>query len=151
MTALHKLPNSIGTNQKTPWYSTQCSIDAYKEFGLSAAIDGLGLIPEAGGFARLLGNQVGFRGVVADQFGARQIKAFGGALGFKNLAYGLSDGSGLGVASTALGIVGFADAGFKLSGYVPFLGQGVAALSLGVDTLRLANALNVCRAAHANG
>jgi hypothetical protein len=125
----------------TPWYETACAKDAYKQFAFSATFDAIGLIPEAGGIARIIGHQAGYRGVVADQFGYRRIYAFGAATGFKNVAYGITDTSPTGVATTALGIAGF----------VPGLGQGAAALSLGLDTFKLANALSICRAAHANG
>ena len=131
----------IGTNNQRPRYDTQCVKDAVAQASVSIGFDAIGLIPEAGGIARAVGRQSGYRGVVADQFGYRTIYAFGAATGFKNVVYGISDTTAAGVASTALGIAGF----------VPGLGQGAAALSLGLDAIKLANALSMCRAAHANG
>ena len=50
-----------------------CVQNALLQGTASVAIDAIGLIPEAGGAARMYGNWRGYRGIVADQFGAKVI------------------------------------------------------------------------------
>jgi hypothetical protein len=86
---------------------------------LSAGIDAIGLIPEAGGLARMIGHGAGYVGVVADQTGAGVIKAFGASTGAVNGLAGLGDTSAEGLVSTGLTVAGF----------IPGAGQVVAGLS----------------------
>jgi RHS repeat-associated protein len=46
----------------------------------SAALDAIGLIPEMGGVARMIGHGAGYRGIVADQAGARILQAVDGSV-----------------------------------------------------------------------
>ena len=101
---------------------------------VSVGIDAVGLIPEAGGVARFIGNQAGYRGVAADQRGAKVIRAFGKSTSTVNGLSSITDTSCLGLASTALTVTGF----------IPGLGQASAALSLGVDLFKTYKAVSAC-------
>jgi hypothetical protein len=111
-----------------------CVQGALLSNAVSLRIDAVGLIPEAGGVAKLIGNQAGYRGVVADQLGAKIIGAFGKSTSTVNGLSSITDTSGLGLASTALTITGF----------IPGLGQASAALSLGVDLFKTYKAVSAC-------
>ena len=104
----------------------------------SIGIDFIGLIPEAGGVARVIGQQAGYRGAVADQLGNRVVKAVGGSTGVFSLASGLGDTSPLGVFSTSLGVAGF------VPGFVPVAQQAISILSIMADTYRTAQAIGQC-------
>jgi hypothetical protein len=101
---------------------------------LSAGIDAIGLIPEAGGLARMIGHGAGYVGVVADQTGAGVIKAFGGSTSAVNGLAGLGDTSAEGLVSTGLTVAGF----------IPGLGQAAAVGSLGVDVYKTVRAIGQC-------
>jgi len=89
----------------------------------SMAIDSIGLIPEGGGagtVARKIGNFVGYRGKVADNFGKAAIKQFSGA----NNTYGATQGAAKGdLTGTGLAVAGF----------IPGLGQIAAVGAMAND------------------
>ena len=66
----------------------------------SFGVDAIGLIPDAGRIARVIGHQTGFVGVVADQTGTRVIKALGASMSTVQGLLGLSDTSPDGLIST---------------------------------------------------
>jgi hypothetical protein len=101
---------------------------------LSAGIDAIGLIPEAGGIARLIGHQAGYVGVVADQLGSRVVGAVDASTGTVNGLAGLGDTSPEGLLSTGLTVAGF----------IPGLGQGAAIGSILIDTYKTAKAIRKC-------
>jgi RHS repeat-associated protein len=119
-----------------------CVQNALLQGTASVAIDAIGLIPEAGGAARMYGNWRGYRGIVADQFGAKvigQIKngkyaAAGASLGGGPLGGGMFDTSAAGLMSTGLTVAGF----------IPGLGQVSAGLSMGVDAYKTWQAVKKC-------
>ena len=101
---------------------------------MSLGIDAIGLIPEAGGIARIIGHGAGYRGIVADRAGYKIIdrieKTGGGILGLN----GLDDTATEGIVSTGLAI----------SGFVPGWGTAVSAISLGWDLFKTAKAIGKC-------
>ncbi|MDE3106184.1 MAG: RHS repeat-associated core domain-containing protein [Acidobacteriota bacterium] len=111
-----------------------CVSGALLSNAVSVGIDAVGLIPEAGGVARFIGNQAGYRGVVADQLGAKVIGAFGKSTSTVNGLASITDTSALGLTSTALTIAGF----------IPGLGQISSGLSLGVDLYKTYKAVSAC-------
>jgi hypothetical protein len=117
-----------------PWYKNSCIMSALSAGVLSAGIDAIGLIPEAGGIARVIGHQAGYVGVVADQAGSGVIKAFGASTGAVNSLAGLSDTSAEGLVSTGLTVAGF----------IPGAGQVVAGLSVGWDIFKTGRAIAAC-------
>ena len=119
---------------KNRWYKNPCIMSALGEDALSVGIDAIGLIPEAGGVARMIGHGAGYRGVVADQLGSKVIKAFGASTSTVQGLNGLGDTSVEGVVSTGLTVAGF----------IPGAGQVVAGLSVGWDVFRTAKAIEQC-------
>ena len=114
----------------TPWYST-CTAKALGTGVLKVGIDSIGLIPGAGGVARAIGRQFyGFRGVVADQRGAKIIGRVGLGTGSTSTAVAVVDTSVTGLASTLLGAGGIAAA---LANATPIVGQSLAWASIFVD------------------
>jgi hypothetical protein len=111
-----------------------CVQDALLSNAVSVGIDAVGLIPEAGGVARFIGNQAGYRGVVADQLGTKIIGAFGKSTSTVNGLANITDTSGLGLASTALTIVGF----------IPGAGQIASGASLTLDLYKTYKAVSAC-------
>jgi len=101
---------------------------------LSVGIDSIGLIPEAGGIARVIGHQAGYVGVVADQLGSKVVGAVGASTGAVNGLAGLGDTSADGLISTGLTVAGF----------VPGLGQVAAGLSVFHDVYLTARAIGQC-------
>ena len=101
---------------------------------VSVGIDAVGLIPEAGGVARFIGNQAGYRGVVADRLGTKIVGAFGKSTSTVNGFPNITDASGLGLASTALTIVGF----------IPGAGQIASGASLTRDLYKTSKAVSAC-------
>jgi hypothetical protein len=110
------------------------------------ALDAVGLIPEAEGFtkvfentagyqlARAVGNNAGYRGVVATQYGMQAVAQGKGGVAMINGALGLGDTSVEGRIST----------GATLAGFIPGLGTGAAAVSLGVDAYKIFKAQSAC-------
>jgi hypothetical protein len=91
----------IGTTKNS------CVTGALGKGALSVGIDSIGLIPEAGGIARVIGHQAGYVGVVADQAGSRLIGAVNATANTGRGLAGLTDTSPTGLASTGLTIAGF--------------------------------------------
>jgi hypothetical protein len=118
----------------TPWYKNPCVTSALGAGALSLGVDAIGLIPEAGGIARVIGHQAGFVGVVADQTGGRVIKAFGASTGTVQGLNGLFDTSPEGLLSTGLTVAGF----------IPGAGQVASIGSIIVDTYKTAKAIGQC-------
>ncbi|MGB8060514.1 MAG: hypothetical protein WCF26_01290, partial [Candidatus Sulfotelmatobacter sp.] len=125
---------TISAAPPLPWYKNSCITSALGAGAVSAGIDAIGLIPEAGGLARMIGHGAGYVGVVADQTGAGVIKAFGGSTGAVNGLAGLGDTSAEGLVSTGLTVAGF----------IPGLGQAAAVGSLGVDVYKTVRAIGQC-------
>ena len=125
---------NIGAAPHLPWYKNPCVTSALGAGALSVGIDSIGLIPEAGGLARVIGHQAGYVGVVADQLGSRVVGAVGASTSTVNGLAGLGDTSTTGLLSTGLTIAGF----------VPGLGQGAAIGSILVDTYKTAKAIGQC-------
>jgi hypothetical protein len=99
------------------------------------AVDSIGLIPEAGGLARIIGHQAGYVGVVADQAGSSVVKAVGASTGTASGLAGLSDTSPEGLLSTGLTIAGF----------IPGVGQAASGLSIALDIFKTAKAVIHCK------
>lgn len=94
-------------NNGTPWYQNSCITSALGKGALSVGVDSIGLIPEAGGVARMIGNQAGYAGVVADQFGANVLNAVGHTGTTIQGLNGLTDTSPTGLLSTGFTVAGF--------------------------------------------
>jgi hypothetical protein len=127
---------SSGTPSKTPnkGYDKACVASALKTGAFNAGIDAIGLIPEAGGVARFIGHEAGYRGVVADQLGHNVVDAFGKSTSAGNGLVNITDTSGLGLASTFVTAVGF----------IPGVGQVAAGASLALDLYKTYKAVNAC-------
>lgn len=97
----------ITPNNSTPWHRNSSIVGALKTGAVSLTIDAIGLIPEAGGVARIVGHQAGYVGKVADQFGSKAIKAVGQSTSAVNGAANVSGISFDGVVSTSLTVAGF--------------------------------------------
>jgi RHS repeat-associated protein len=121
-------------NEGTPWYHNSCITNALGAGALSIGIDSVGLIPEAGGIARMIGHEAGYVGVVADRTGNGVIRAVGASTSTALGLNGLFDPSAEGMLSTGLTIAGF----------IPGLGQAAAVGSIGVDSYKLAKAIRQC-------
>lgn len=118
----------------TPWYKNPCITEALGDAALHIAIDGIGLIPEAGGVARVIGHGAGFRGVVADRVGFKVVDAFAKSTGTVSGLAGLGDTSPEGLVSTGLTVAGF----------IPGAGQISAGLSISWDIFRAVKAIRKC-------
>ncbi len=106
---------------------SSCVGGVLAENAVSLGLDFLGTlpIPEAGGVTRLVGQQLGvgkigaiYRGVVADQQGAKFLNGLRNTTSAGALLGNASDTSGLGLASTAVG-----GAALTAGYFVPVLGQ----------------------------
>ncbi len=126
---------NISAAPSLPWYKNSCITGALASGALSAGIDAIGLIPEAGGVARIIGHQAGYVGVVADQAGSSVIKAFGASTGTVNGLAGLGDASAEGLVSTGLTVAGF----------IPGLGQLAAGASIVNDAIKTGIAISKCQ------
>lgn len=109
------------------------------ENAVSLGLDFLGTlpIPEAGGVTRLVGQQLGvgkigaiYRGVVADQQGAKVLNGLRNSASGAALLGNASDTSGLGLASTAVG-----GAALTAGYFVPVLGQILSGGQLLIDSI----------------
>ena len=125
---------TISAAPPQPWYENPCVTGALGKGALSAGIDAIGLIPEAGGIARIIGHGAGYRGIVADQLGANFIKAIGGSASTVQGGLGLFDTTPTGLLSTGLTIAGF----------IPGAGQVASVGSLIVDIYKTAKAIGQC-------
>ena len=131
---------------RSGYESLFCLGDALKSNGLSLALDAVGLIPEAEGFikvfentagyqiARAVGNNAGYRGVVATQYGMKAVAQGKGAVNAVSGALGLGDTSVKGRIST----------GATLAGFIPGLGTYAAGVSIGVDLSKTYDAQSAC-------
>jgi hypothetical protein len=97
-------------------------------------IDAIGLIPEAGGIARVIGHQAGYIGVVADQLGSKMIKSVGASTSTVQGLRGLFDKSPDALISTGLIVAGF----------IPVVSDFAAAGSILLDTYKTAKAIGAC-------
>ena len=131
--ARHRRP-AIAPNNGTPWYKNSCVTSALGAGALSAGFDAIGLIPEAGGIARIIGHGSRYVGVVADQAGNSVIKAVGASTGTVRGLNGLFDTSPQGLISDGLTVAGF----------IPGLGQAAAIGSIIMDTYKTAKAVSQC-------
>jgi RHS repeat-associated protein len=132
--------------QQSGFESLFCLGDALKSNGLSLALDAVGLIPEGEGFtkafentagyqiARTVGNKAGYRGVVATQYGMKAVSQAKGGVNAISGALGLGDTSVKGRIST----------GATIAGFIPGLGTGAAAVSIGVDASKTYDAQSAC-------
>ena len=125
---------TVSAAPPTPWYKNSCITSALGDAALHVGIDAIGLIPEAGGLARVIGHQAGYVGVVADQLGTKVIQGVGGSAGTVQGLAGLGDTSPEGLASTGLTVAGF----------IPGLGQAAAVGSIGVDVYKTVKAIGQC-------
>lgn len=128
------LPEMSASNGGTSWYHNSCITRALGAGALSVGFDAIGLIPEAGGVARMIGHQAGYVGVVADQTGARIIKAAGSSTSTVSGLNGLFDTSPQGLISSGLTIAGF----------IPGLGQLAAGASIMKDAITTAIVISKC-------
>ncbi len=140
------------TNWTAPSYrrsgyeSLFCLGDALKSNGLSLTLDAIGLIPEAKGFtkvfentagyqiARAVGNNAGYRGVVATQYGIKAVAQGKGGVAMINGALGLGDTSVKGRIST----------GVTVAGFIPGLGTYAAGVSIGADLSNINDGQSAC-------
>lgn len=130
--------NSSGpqtANGGTAWYHNSCITSALAGGAGKVGLDAIGLIPEAGGVARIIGHGAGYVGVVADQTGSRIIKAVGASQSAVRGLNGLFDTSPQGLISDGLTIAGF----------IPGLGQAAAIGSIIMDTYQTAKAISQCQ------
>jgi hypothetical protein len=125
---------TISAAPPLPWYKNSCTTSALGAGALSAGIDAIGLIPEAGGIARMIGHGSGYVGVVADQAGNSVVEAVGASTGTVRGLNGLFDTSPQGLISDGLTVAGF----------VPGLGQVAAGLSVFHDVYLTARAIGQC-------
>jgi hypothetical protein len=114
--------------------SKTCTAKAIGNGLLHVGIDSIGLIPEAGGIARVIGHQAGYVGVVADQAGSRVIKAVGASTSTVQGLNGLFDTSPTGLLSTGLTVAGF----------IPGLGQLASGASIVVDAVKTGMEIAQC-------
>jgi len=130
-------PVIVAPAPKIPWYKNSCIRGALAGAALHVGIDSIGLIPEAGGIARVVGHQAGYVGVVADHVGSKLISGIGNTAGVGSTSFTLSDSSastGEKVTSTALTVAGF----------VPGLNDAAAVASIGLDILHATRAIRAC-------
>jgi hypothetical protein len=125
---------TVGPSTATPWYRDSCITSAIGTGALKAGVDAIGLLPEAGGVARIIGHQAGYVGVVADQFGANVI----GAVGHTGTAVdGLVNAGNTtpqGLLSTSLTVAGF----------IPGVSDAAAVLSISLDVISTIQAVGAC-------
>jgi RHS repeat-associated protein len=129
------MPQAQSPNGGSSWHKNPCITGAIASGALHLAVDSIGLIPEAGGLARVIGHQAGYVGAVADQAGSNIIKAVGASTSTGSGLTGLSDTSPEGLLSTGLTIAGF----------IPGVGQAAAGLSIALDIYKTAKAIIHCK------
>ncbi len=109
--------------EQKPWYKNACVTDALKTGTKNIAIDAIGFIPEAGGVARMVGHQAGYKGIVADRYGSNMIRAAGKTAGFDNSAVGFSTGDW----------TSWVSAGITALDYVPVVNEFTTTAALSWD------------------
>ena len=124
----------VAPNNGTPWYRNSCITSALGKGALSAGIDAIGLIPEAGGISRMIGHGAGYVGVVADRAGYSVVNAVGKSTSTVEGLNGLFDTSPTGLLSDGLTVVGF----------IPGLGQIAAGAEIVVDVAKTGMAIAKC-------
>jgi hypothetical protein len=113
---------------------------------LSIGIDSLGFIPGekdvqaaveigSGTLARQIGHLNGYRGIVADQFGARFIAGQSQNVVYAGAGYGIGNGAG---TRDWLG------AGLSAAGLIPGLNEAAAVASIGYDLFKTVKAVASC-------
>jgi RHS repeat-associated protein len=120
-------------NNPIPWYKKKCVQNALLSGAGSVGIDAIGLIPEAGGVARVIGHQAGYVGVVADQLGHSVINAVGKSGSVVNTA-----------ANLTITPEGAMDAALTVAGFVPVLNDAAAVLSIGRDIYKTGRKISQC-------
>ena len=129
----------------TPWYKS-CTAQALGSGALSIGVDALGFIPGekdvqaaveigSGTVARQIGNWNGYRGIVADQFGARFIA--GQSQNVSAAASGYSIGNGVGTGD-------WLGTGLAVAGLIPGLNELAAGASIVYDGYKTAKAAANC-------
>jgi RHS repeat-associated protein len=129
----------------TPWYKT-CIAKALGSGALSIGLDALGFIPGekdveaaveigSGSVARQIGNWNGYRGIVADRFGARFIADQ--SQNVREAAEGGEIGNGAGTGE-------WLEAGIHAAGLIPGLNDAAAAVSIVYDGIKTAMAVANC-------
>lgn len=122
-----------------------CVAGVLAENAVSLGIDFLGTlpIPEVGGITRLVGQELGvakigsiYRGVVADQQGAKFLNGLRNSVSGGALLGNASDTSGLGLASTAVG-----GAALTAGYFLPVLGQILSGGQLLIDSIHTYNTI----------
>jgi hypothetical protein len=98
------------------------------------AFDAIGLVPEMGGIARMLGHGAGYRGVVATHAGVELIESTHHAVEAGAGISEILDTSPEGLISTGITIISF----------VPGLGQAAAGLSIGFDFYKMGTGVRSC-------
>ncbi|WP_446743084.1 RHS repeat domain-containing protein [Silvibacterium acidisoli] len=134
--------NSVAPSNATPWYHNTCITGALKSGALHVGIDSIGLIPEAGGIARIIGHQAGYRGIVADQLGAKVIARVGLMAGYVSGVAGVDDTSATGLVSSGLSVAGIVS---TLAGSAPIVGQVISGLSIADDLISTGMAVASCK------
>jgi RHS repeat-associated protein len=133
----------------TPFYKNSCITGAIGSAALQIGLDAIGYIPEVGGaaksvvagrIARAVGNQVGYKGVVATQVGAKIIHNVIGGAGITSLAAGIGDTfeTPEGAASTVLGVAGL------VTSFIPGANIVTSSLSIAVDLYAAVKAIGKC-------
>jgi hypothetical protein len=128
-------------NNATPWYKS-CTAQALGSGALSIGADALGFIPGekdvqaaveigSGTVARQIGNWNGYRGIVADQFGARYIAGASQTAKAGGLGYGLASGDWISL-------------GLNAAGLIPGLNEVAAVASIGYDAYKTVKAVAKC-------
>jgi RHS repeat-associated protein len=121
---------------QTPWYKT-CTARAIGNGLLHVGIDAIGLIPEGSVVARPLGNYFKYRGIVADQFGAKAIRAVKVGAGVGSTGVGAddvgTDGSLSTMVADAQALAGAGGIVATFAGAVPVVGQVFSGLSIAGD------------------
>ena len=136
---------SNAPNIPTPWYKS-CTAKALGSGVLSIGIDALGFIPGekdvqaaveigSGTVARQIGNWNGYRGIVADQFGARFIASQSQNVSAAASGYGIGNGVGTG---------DWLGAGLSAAGLIPGLNEAAAVASIGYDLFKTVKAVANC-------
>jgi hypothetical protein len=136
---------SDAPNNGTPWYQS-CTAKAVGSGLLNVGVDALGFIPGekdvqaaveigSGTVARQIGNLNGYRGIVADQFGARYIASGSQTLKAGGLGYSLASGGANG---------DWLSLGLNAAGLIPGLNEVAATLSIAKDVVQTGMAIAKC-------
>jgi len=135
----------LAPNNATPWYKS-CTAKALGSGALSIGVDALGFIPGekdvqaaveigSGTIARQVGNWKGYRGIVADQFGARFIAGQSQNVMYAGAGYSIGNGAGTG---------DWLGTGLAVAGLIPGLNEVAAVASIGYDAYKTVKAVASC-------